>query len=75
MNDSLYFGKEAFAKSKEMMQGNKWNAFVLDLSFIGWHILGVCTLGIVEIFYAAPYNFITDAELYHALKNETKDIQ
>lgn len=67
--------KEAFAKSKEMMQGNKWNAFVLDLSFIGWHILGVCTLGIVEIFYAAPYNFITDAELYHALKNETKDIQ
>lgn len=60
--------KEAFARSKEMMMGNKWNAFVLDLSFIGWHLLGGITLGIVEIFYVLPYNYLTDAELYHALK-------
>ena len=59
--------KEAFARSKEMMMGNKWNAFVLDLSFIGWHLLGGITLGIVEIFYVLPYNYLTDAELYHAL--------
>ena len=26
---------EAFARSKEMMRGNKWGAFVLDLSFVG----------------------------------------
>lgn len=61
--------KEAFARSREMMRGNKWGAFVLDLSFIGWHLLGGLTFGIVEIFYAAPYNYLTDAELYHALKN------
>ena len=59
--------KEVFAKSKEMMNGNKWNAFVLDLSFLGWHLLGGITFGIVGIFYAAPYNFLTDAELYHEL--------
>ena len=59
--------KEAFAKSKEMMMGNKWNAFVLDFSFIGWHLLGVLTFGIPEIFYVAPYVFLTDAELYHEL--------
>ncbi|MBO5279381.1 MAG: DUF975 family protein [Lachnospiraceae bacterium] len=59
--------KEAFARSKEMMDGNKWNAFVLDLSFIGWHILGVCTCGIAEIFYIMPYQCLTDAELYHEL--------
>lgn len=60
--------QEAFARSKEMMNGNKWNAFVLDLSFIGWHILGGLTLGIVEIFYAAPYHNLANAELYHELK-------
>ena len=61
---------EAFARSKEMMKGQKWNAFVLDLSFIGWHILGVCTLGILETFYVMPYALLTNAELYHALKTE-----
>ncbi|MCR5797849.1 MAG: DUF975 family protein [Eubacterium sp.] len=61
--------KEAFRMSKEMMQGNKWSAFVLDLSFLGWHILGVMTLGILEIFYVAPYVAMTDAYLYKTLKN------
>lgn len=32
--------EEVFALSKQMMKGNKWDAFVLDLSFIGWMILG-----------------------------------
>lgn len=59
--------EEVFARSKEMMAGNKWNAFVLDLSFLGWHILGVCTCGIAEIFYIMPYQYLADAELYHVL--------
>lgn len=60
--------KDAFAKSKEMMTGNKWKSFVLDLSFIGWHLLGGITFGIVEIFWTLPYENATDAELYLALK-------
>lgn len=60
--------KEVFKKSKELMTGNKWNAFVLDLSFIGWHILGFCTCGILELFYVLPYHLLTNAELYHELK-------
>lgn len=59
--------KEAFARSKEIMSGNKWKAFVWDLSFIGWHILGICTLGIVEIFFSAPYHDLANAQLYHEL--------
>ena len=31
--------KRAFEISKQMMKGNKWDTFVLDLSFIGWQIL------------------------------------
>lgn len=60
--------KEVFAISKKMMTGQKWNAFVLDLSFLGWHILSIFTLGILNIFYVAPYVYATDAELYKVLK-------
>lgn len=63
--------KEAFAMSKQMMDGNKWNAFVLDLSFFGWAILGVFTCGILSIFYVNPYIYMTYAELYVALKEIT----
>lgn len=63
--------KEAFAMSKEMMTGNKWDAFVLDLSFLGWILLSVCTCGILAIFWVNPYIYMTDAELYVALKEIT----
>lgn len=60
--------EEVFALSKQMMKGNKWDAFVLDLSFIGWMILGALTLNIVNVLYTNPYRYLTSAELYHTLK-------
>lgn len=60
--------KEAFAKSKAMMEGNKWKVFVLDLSFILWYLLGVITCGILNVFYVEPYRQLTDAALYETLK-------
>lgn len=57
----------AFARSKYLMTGHKWDMFVLDLSFIGWHILSVLTAGILEIFYVNPYMLATKAEAYAAL--------
>ena len=60
--------KEAFARSKDMMMGNKWEAFVLDLSFLGWFCLNLLTCGILGIFYVNPYYFATDANLYRAIK-------
>ena len=62
--------KEAFAKSKEMMSGNKWKAFVLDLSFIGWELLSLLTCGILSVFYVTPYEHATNAALYDALKDK-----
>lgn len=59
---------EAFRISREMMTGNKWEAFVLDLSFIGWNLLSAITLGLVSIFYAAPYQMLTNCALYLTLK-------
>lgn len=40
--------EQAFAESKRMMQGQKWKAFVLDLSFIGWYILSGLTLEFLQ---------------------------
>ena len=51
-----------------MMKGNKWKAFVLDLSFLGWDILASVTLGILGVFYVEPYKLLTDAALYERLK-------
>lgn len=62
--------KDAFARSKDMMMGDKWNAFVLDLSFLGWNILSACTCGILGLFYVAPYQALTNTELYEVLKQK-----
>ena len=59
--------KEAFAESKRLMKGNKWKAFVLDLSFIGWDILSLLTCGILGIFYVNPYKNAAEAALYEAV--------
>ena len=60
--------KEAFMKSKKLMSGNKWRAFVLTLSFIPWYILGALTFGVVSLFYVQPYQQLTSAALYEELK-------
>ena len=60
--------EQAFEESRRMMQGQKWNTFVLDLSFIGWKILSGMTLGILGIFYVTPYYYATHAALYEKLR-------
>lgn len=61
---------EIFARSKEMMQGNKWDTFVLDISFVGWVLLSGITLGILYIFWVGPYIAATDAALYHRISGK-----
>ena len=61
---------EVITRSREMMNGNKWRAFLLDLSFIGWILLCVITLGIAAFFWVGPYMSSTDAALYLELKKQ-----
>ena len=65
---------DAITRSREMMKGNKWRVFVLDLSFIGWFILSMLTCGLVGIFYVNPYVYGTEAALYNALKGEVHEV-
>ena len=61
---------EVLRKSKEMMNGHKWDFFILILSFLGWAILGIFTLGILYL-WLVPYMQVTYANFYNSLK-ETK---
>ncbi len=60
---------EAITRSKEMMEGHKMEYFLLGLSFIGWAILGVFTLGILYI-WLIPYMSATFANYYKSLKGD-----
>jgi uncharacterized membrane protein len=44
-----YTSSEAIELSRNMMRGEKWKAFVLDLSFYGWFILLFISLAIINI--------------------------
>jgi len=69
-DDPTISGRDAITLSRQMMDGQKWNTFVLDLSFIGWDILSILTAGLVGVFYVNPYKHSTSAELYQVLKNQ-----
>lgn len=53
-------------QSKILMNGHKADFFVLNLSFIGWFLLSVVTLGISS-FWVIPYFTATRAEFFNEL--------
>ena len=63
----------ALNRSKALMDGHKMDAFVLDLSFIGWFLLSGLTCGIVGVFWVNPYYRQTDAEFYAAIIAQQPD--
>lgn len=61
--------RDAIRISQEMMYGQKFDTFILDLSFIGWSLAAVLTCGIAGVFYVKPYVDATNAELYAVLRD------
>lgn len=59
--------KRALELSRRMTNGYKADIFVLNLSFLGWILLGLlaCCLGVI---FVPPYIAATDAEMYMFLK-------
>ena len=60
---------EAINKSRELMNGHKWEYFLLELSFIGWDLLGGLSLGI-GFLWILPYIKATEAEYYRKLTGD-----
>ena len=58
--------REALRDSKELMRGHKFDLFCLNLSFIGWALLSVLTLGIGTL-WLNPYRNAAQAAFYRSL--------
>lgn len=61
--------RDAVTQSRQMMDGHKWEFFVLQLSLIGWRILVWITNGLAGI-WVFPYTNLTYANYYDHLKEE-----
>lgn len=59
---------EALNRSKALMDGHKMDLFLLDLSFIGWHLLNVFTLGLGSLLLT-PYTNAARAVFFRSLQN------
>ena len=58
---------EAINASRKLMKGNKWRLFCMELSFIGWDILCVLTMGIGNLILN-PYKEAAHAVFYREIK-------
>jgi uncharacterized membrane protein len=68
---------EAITESRKRMKGLKWKYFLMHLSFIGWGILCMFTLGI-GLLWLIPYAGTTMAAFYNELivpQEDTDDQQ
>ena len=62
--------RDALKISMDMMEGHKWEAFVLLLSFIGWILLSLLTFGLAAVFYVTPYMRSTMAVYYQQVRED-----
>lgn len=65
---------EAIEESMRLMDGHKFDLFYLQLSFIGWAILSILSLGL-GFFWLIPYQMTAQAAFYRDIKNEAMPMQ
>lgn len=59
---------EAIKESMRLMNGHKADLFILQLSFIGWTILGLIT--VIGFIWVIPYINTSIAAFYEQLRNK-----
>lgn len=62
-----YDWKQCIDESQRMMQGHKGELFVLDLSFLGWMIIGACCCGVGTLWVNA-YMAAAHSQFYENLR-------
>jgi uncharacterized membrane protein len=71
--DPTMGAREAMTRSEVMMQGNRWRLFCLEMSFIGWGLLCVLTLGIGNL-WLRPYQYASFAAFYREISGTERII-
>ena len=66
MDHPDYDWRRSLQESEQLMKGHKWELFILDLSFIGWLIVGSFCLGIGTLWVTA-YMSAARAQFYQEL--------
>ena len=61
-----YDWRECITASRMLMRGHKWEKFVLDLSFLGWYIVGALVLGVGTL-WVVPYHTAATTIFYENL--------
>lgn len=59
--------REALKESKRIMKGNRWRLFCLEISFFGWMLVSLLTLGLGFI-WVLPYQQASIAAFYREAK-------
>jgi uncharacterized membrane protein len=72
VQDRLLSPINAITKSRKLMDGHKFNLFMLDLGYLGWYVLSIFTFGILLVWVTAWHQ--TARMLYFAdiIKTETR---
>ena len=65
--------EECITMSRRLMHGYKKQAFLLDLSFIGWYILGSLCCGI-GVFFVYPYHYTAEANFYLMIREQGEEL-
>lgn len=60
--------KETIDLSRRMMNGHKWQCFVYELSFLPWHLLGMLTAGMTDVFFTESYKLAFFTQYYGELR-------
>lgn len=66
--------KETVEKSRELMTGNRAKLFWLELSFIGWAILSIFTLGIAYL-WLTPYVLFATIAFYNFVSDNKSNVE
>ena len=65
--------KDAFAISRQLMQGEKWKVFLIDFALIPWDILSYLTFSLSGLFFSDAYFECVKAEVYMRIREMKKD--
>ena len=68
MNNENLTAEECINLSMKLTDGYKMKLFLLDLSFIGWYLLGFITLGI-GLLWVVPYHYIARIMMFEDIMN------
>ena len=63
-------GKEAIGLSRKLMYGYKWQCFILELSMIGWYILGIITMSASDLFFTNAYRMSVYSQFYATVRKK-----